>query len=130
MDSPFEYEDEKSPINSDSEMGFEGDKSDYKEDHENWYNPSDTENDIPDPNMETEALYQDTNTLPEPLQKNHFSEGLLYTMTLEKQHENQILAMIICKKRNTFIWPFFVRGSKRKTFHDGATDKECRYIAV
>ena len=29
-----------------------------------WYNESDTSEDIPDPNLKTEALYQDRDKLP------------------------------------------------------------------
>ena len=63
-------------------------KSDYDSEHEStdqedWYNASDTSEDIPDPNLSKEALYQAPNMLPAPLQKSHFEEGLIYTMTLK-----------------------------------------------
>ena len=38
------------------------------EEQEDWYNSSDTSDEIPDPNMSAEALYQDLNRLPEPIQ--------------------------------------------------------------
>ena len=54
---------------------------------EDWYHESDTSENIPEPNDEPAALYQDLNTLPVPLLNYNFDEGLLYTMTLEKNHD-------------------------------------------
>ena len=56
-------------------------KSDYDSEHEStdqedWYNASDTSEDIPDPNLSKEALYQAPNMLPAPLQKSHFDVRL------------------------------------------------------
>ena len=118
MDSQPLFEDEKSVIHSESEMGSPEKKSDYSEDHQDWYNSSDTSSDIPDPNMENEPLYQGKDALPKSLQKNDIFEGLLYTMTLQKLRDNPTLAMVIYKKKTSFIYRlFFIRGSSRETFH-------------
>ena len=39
--------------------------------------------------------------------------------------------MIIAKAGSTFLYrSFFVRGSRRKTFHEEAEDGECKYSEV
>ena len=40
-----------------------------------WYRESDTSDDLPDPNVSTQALYQDENKLPVLLKQSHFEEG-------------------------------------------------------
>ena len=57
--------------------------SDFKFEDEDWYHTdSDTDEDIPDPNLLLDPLFQDVDKLPEPSKKNHFEEGLLlYAMT-------------------------------------------------
>ena len=112
-------------------MDDKEDMSDWDEDQEDWYHSSDTENDMPDPNMDPKPLYQDRNMLPEPLTREHFLEGLLYTMTLQKDHQKSMLVMITHAKNKKFLYrQFFIRGSKRKTFHEGAQDKEIDYTEV
>ena len=82
-------------------------KSDYDSEHEStdqedWYNASDTLEDIPDPNLSAEALYQGPNKLPVPLHKSHFYEGLIYTMTL-KGRENSKLVFITKVTKELFV---------------------------
>ena len=45
---------------------------DCGEQDEDWYNSLDTSDDIPDPNLIAELLYQDQDSLPKPLRKSHF----------------------------------------------------------
>ena len=47
--------------------------------------------DIPDPNVSTQALCQDENKLPVLLKQSHFEEGLVYTLTLKSKSCNQCL---------------------------------------
>ena len=101
------------------------------ESSEDWYHESDTSENIPDPNCSEDPLYQDVNKLPVGLRKGHFEEGLLYSMTLDQGRENTMLVMIVEVKENTFIYRnFFCRGSKRKTFHEGAKDQEIKFSQV
>ena len=74
-----------------SELEDKDEMSDWDENEEDWYRSSDTENDIPDPNIDPEPLYQDRNMLPESLTKKHFLEGLLYTMTLKREQRKYML---------------------------------------
>ena len=62
--------------------------SEYNENIEDWYHSSDTSEGISDPNMSREALYQDQDCLPEPLESIHFVEGLIYTMTKHSNPRN------------------------------------------
>ena len=55
------------------------------QDENDWYNESDTSEDIPDPNLKPEALYQERDKLPTVLHSSHFVEGLICTMTLKKK---------------------------------------------
>ena len=41
-----------------------------------WYNESDTSDDIPDPSNCNSRLFQDINSLPVELKKKHFQEGI------------------------------------------------------
>ena len=52
--------------NSESEYSSEG--SDQSED---WYNSSDTSDEIPDPNLSEQRLYQDINCIPIALSNSH-----------------------------------------------------------
>ena len=114
---------------SDLEDNFEEEETESEP--EDWYNDSDTSENIPDPDDSEESLFQDINKLPIPISPNHFVEGLLYCLTMKNKKSQTSLGMIIEKKENTFIFrTFFVRGSKRKTFHEGAKDKEYRHEDV
>ena len=95
-----------------------------------WYHDSDTSADIPDPNLENKNLYQDVDNLPESLDRKHFVEGLLYTMTLDGNRGTTMLIMVIEKKERDFVYRVFFSSSKRKTFHDGAADKTELYSEV
>ena len=98
---------------------------------EDWYNNSDTSEEIPDPNTQDEPLYQKANLLPVDLTKKHFEEGLAYVITLKKQRENPMLVMLIETRQNDFTYrTFFVRGSSRETFHDRGRDKTATYEDV
>ena len=110
-----------------------GSDSDTKSDSEpeDWYNESDTSENIPDPNVADESLFQDVDMLPEILTRDHFVEGVLYATTMRTNRKQTSLGMVIEKKDSSFIFrAFFVRGSKRKTFHEGAKDAEIRYENV
>lgn len=99
--------------------------------NEDWYHESDTDEDIPDPNNQKEALFQKANTLPVYLSKKHFQEGLLYTMVLEQEHDKPMLVMIIAKGNMEFTYRlFFARGSAMKTFHEAGSDKTAKYQDV
>ena len=110
-------------------------KSDYDSEHEStdqedWYNASDTSEDIPDPNLSKEALYQAPNKLPAPLQKSHFEEGLIYTMTL-KGKQGSMLVFINDVTEELFSYQiFFVQGSSRQTFHQTGKEKISNYNDV
>lgn len=96
-----------------------------------WYNESDTSDDVPDPYDSPEALFQELNQLPRSLHKSHFEEGLIYTMTLKQKYDVHLLVMIIETKERSFTYRvFFVTGAKRKTFHEGLKDKQCSYQKV
>ena len=78
--------------------------SDFKFEDEDWYHTdSDTDEDIPDPNLLLDPLFQDVDKLPEPLKKNHFEEGLLYAMTKCKDKKTMNIILIILVKRRTFF---------------------------
>ena len=97
---------------------------------EDWYNDSDTSEEIPDPNRQDEPLYQKANSLPVDLTKKHF-EGLAYVITLKKQRENPMLVMLIETRQNDFTCrTLFVRGSSREKFHDRSRDKTVTYEDV
>ena len=49
-----------------------------------WYQESDTSEEIPDPNQRNAKLFQDVDTLPVEIKKSHFQEGIIYFMTLDK----------------------------------------------
>ena len=83
-----------------------------------WYNSSDTSEDIPDPNLSAEALYQGPNKLPVPLHKSHFYEGLIYTMTLEGR-ENSMLVLITEVTEELVYQIFFTKGSGRTLLRTG-----------
>ena len=53
--------------NSESDYSSEG--SDQSED---WYNSPDTSDEIPDPNLSEERLYQEINYIPIALSNSHF----------------------------------------------------------
>ena len=96
-----------------------------------WYRDSDTSEDIPDPYDDDKALFQDVNVLPVSLQKDNFQEGLIYRMTLKEKHGVTFLGMVIETMEEAFLFrTFFVRGSKAKTFHEGAEDKKFEYSDV
>ena len=117
---PGEYADGKSLLEENS-----------ADEIENWYNDSDTADDIPDPNQKPECLYQDVNTVPVKLRPSHFEEGLLYTITLRERSTFSMLVMVIETNKTSFLYrTFFYRGSSRKTYHEGAKDKSCPYRDV
>ena len=96
-----------------------------------WYRESDTSDDLPDPNISKQALYQDENKLPVLLKQSHFEEGLVYTMTLKSKSCEPMLVMVILNGRKTFLYrTFFVKGSKKKTYHVGAKDEKGSYEEV
>ena len=45
---------------------------------EDWYHDSDTEDEIPDPNLSPNALYQDIDKPPERLERRYFQEVIIY----------------------------------------------------
>ena len=101
--------------------------SEHGSDSEDWYAPNDseTEKEVPDPNSEEAAMYQDVDKLPEHLSKNHFQEGLIYLVTLGYEKNKTALGMIIEVKAKCFIFRvFYTKGRGRKTFHDGGKDKQ------
>ena len=79
-------------------MDSDDNANDYDEKIEDWYHSSDTSDDIPDPNMSADPLFQDQDLLPEPLQRDHFKEGLIYTMTKHIDRKNALLELIIKAK--------------------------------
>ena len=96
-----------------------------------WYNSSDTSEDIPDPNMSQERKYQDQDCLPTALNTSHFEEGLIYTMTLYAAQNNSMLIWIIQAKQKSFTFRcLFHQGSGAKTWHETGKSKECRYDEV
>ena len=106
-------------------------KNDFDVDEEmvgDWYNDSDTSEDIPDPNLQDDPLFQKVDTLPEELCNKHFEEGLIYVMTLNKERDKTILVMAIESRQVDFSYrTFFVRGSSSQTFHEGGKDRTARY---
>ena len=97
--------------NSEHDQSSEG-----SEEYEDWYNSSDTSDEIPDPNLSDERLYQDIDCLPVTLSNSHFEEGLLYTMTLSSKKENSMLVWIIEAKQDMFVYHcFFNQVSKAQT---------------
>ena len=93
-----------------------------------WYNgESDTSEDVPSTLTEENSLFQDVDKLPEELTIEHFKECLIYQLTLQ-QTEHKTLLLIV-RVRMSFCL-FFRRGSKRKTFHEGAKDIKIRYDEV
>ena len=88
----------------------------HDEEREDWYNSSDTSDDIPNPDMNKDPLYQDEDALPEPLEKSHFEEGLLYTLTLISKRHDPMLVQIIELHQDKFVYQsFFHSTSKAKT---------------
>ena len=101
---------------------------DLEEKDGDWYASSDTQEEIPNPNDDRAALYQDRNMLPTSLLKTHFEEGVIYTMTTAKEKDNPMLVMIIEAKDLEFVYRiFFIQGVKRKTYHDVGKDKCSSY---
>ena len=102
--------------------------NDYDEELEDWYHSSDTSDDVPDPNMSADPLFQDQDRLPEPLQKDHFKEGLIYTMTRHSDRKNALLVLIIEAKLRTFSYQcFFQQRSVSRTYHHTGKETECAY---
>ena len=99
---------------------------------QDWYNgESDPAETIPDPNRSPEALHQDVGSLPVPVQKKHFEEGVIYALVLSSAKSVTILGMVVFLKEETFDFRLFrVMGSTRKTFHEGLQDKEIEYESV
>ena len=106
--------------------------SDFKFEDEDWYHSdSDTEIDIPDPNLLPDPLFQDVDKLPEPLKKDHFEEGFIYAMTESKDKNTMSLVLIIFVKEETFLFRLLsAKGTSRKTFHEGLKDQELQYSEV
>ena len=106
----------------DHEHGFD--------DTDDWYNSSDTSEDIPDPNRSKESLYQSPNMLPVPLQRSHFEEGLIFTMTL-KAEKTPMLVFINDVAEEVFAYRiFFMQGSSKQTFHQSGKEKTSSYKDV
>jgi len=125
----------QSESENDSQVELEEGLSNFREgtsEEDDWYNSSDTSDEIPNPNENEDPLYQDINTLPVPLRPEHFQEGLIYAMTVkEKLNHNTLLVMIIHAKRRSFVYRlFFARGSARKTYHQGLIDTEIKFSDV
>ena len=96
-----------------------------------WYHESDTGEEVPDPNMQKEALFQKPNTVPVGLSKNHFEEGLYYFMVLDKDHDKPMLVMILETGIDEFVYRvFYIRGSSAKTYHEAGKDKTATYEEV
>lgn len=69
--------------------------------------------------------------LPEELSIHHWEEGIIYAMTVISEKNIMYLGMVIECRKSTFIFRcFFVRGKKRKTYHQGAEDIEYQYSQV
>ena len=101
------------------------------EKHVDWYNESDTDVDVPDPNMENEPLYQDVDCMPVPLRPSHFEVGLLYTMTLEQKRYNPMLVWIVEAKERSFSYQcYFNLVSKAKSWHETGKNNTCTYSGV
>ena len=112
-------------------MDSSDDEQGWEEKNEDWYRDSDTSENIPEPNDIDAPLYQDRNELPTDLSKEHFEEGLIYTMTMLSKRKEQTLVMIIEAGIEDFVYrPFFIRGSSKKTFHQGLRDKKESYNNV
>ena len=114
-------------------------KSDYQSDSatdadsepESQYNPDDTDDEIPDPNLDTNCLFQDRNRLPKALSRLHFKPGLVYLLTLGDDKDVTYLGLMIEAMSKTFIFRVYnTKGKTRKTFHTAAADKEWRYAEV
>ena len=116
VDSDNNNEDEMDKLDDGEEMNAE------------WYHESDTAEEIPDPNVQRKALFQKPRTLPTDLSKDHFEEGLLYTMVLDKEHDKALLVMMIETGNLEFIYRvFFVRGSSRQTYHEAGKNRKTKY---
>ena len=72
-----------------------------------WYHGSDTEDDIPDPNLSPIALQQETNRPPGPLEKRHFQGGIIYAPTLKTDRDVSNLGMIILVIYNSIMFHVF-----------------------
>ena len=81
--------------------------NDYDEKFEDWYHSSDTSDDILDPNMLADPLFQDQDRLPELLLRYHFKEGLIYTMTKHSDQKNALLVLIIEATLRRFSYQCF-----------------------
>ena len=80
-----------------------------------WYHGSDTEDDLPDPNLSPIALQQETNKPPEPLEKRHFQRGIIYAPTIETDRDVSDLGMIILVIDNSILFRVFTaKGTSRK----------------
>ena len=77
------------------------------QDENDWYNESDTSEDITDPNLQPEALYQERDKLPIALQSSHFVEGLICTMTLKKKKKRPMLILIFELLQDAFLYRVF-----------------------
>ena len=93
-----------------------GSDSDTKSDSEpeDWYNESDTSENIPDPNVSDESLFQDVDMLPEILTRDHFVEGVLYATTMKTNRKQTSLGMVIEKKDSSFILERSLLGGRNE----------------
>ena len=92
----------------------------------NWYSKSDTSEDIPDPNNCNSSLIQDANSLPMGLEKEHFQEGVIYFMTLEKDRDCPMLVMVMEIRAVDFTYrTFFIRGSRKSPIMRPELRKQC-----
>ena len=99
--------------------------------NDDWYNQSDTDESIPDPNKIEDSLFQKADTLPVPIDKVYFEEGLVYFMSLRSKRDTPMLIFLVEKLEEVFIYRvFFVRGSSKNTFHQSGKCAECRYEDV
>ena len=113
-----------------------GDSEDFESSHESeeetsdWYDPDESETDqnIPNPNDDPKALFQEEDKLPKLIRKEHFREGWLYSMTMIGEKDVTLLGMVVETKDDTFLFRVFAnKGKKRVNYHDGAKDKKYQY---
>ena len=63
---------------------------------DDWYNQSDTDESIPDPNEMEDSLFQKADTLPVPFEKVYHEEGLVYFMSLRAKRDTSMRALGGC----------------------------------
>ena len=104
------FSDRQSELESESSGRSSTDEESAFEDQDCYNGDSDTSEEIPDPNMDLKALYQDIGELPKPLQKIHFEEGLLYAIILNSKKTITYLGMVILVKKNLSFPNLWISG--------------------